>query len=88
MSKTSGGYDINGDVTPFSHEPIHAVDASKWGTASITELWEQMSTLNARYITVAQMGRIEYMTPLKQAMAELEAIIKIRSQNNDKMITS
>lgn len=87
MSKTSGGCDINGDITPFSREPVPQINSDVWGTASLTDLWEQMSVLNSRYIAVAQMGKTEYMLPIKRAMAELEQIIKMRSQGNENSIT-
>lgn len=87
MSETLGGYDIDGKVTPFSQEPVPQINAATWHTASITDLWEQMGVLNARYIAVAQMGKPEYMVPLKQAMAELEVVIRQRTQNNENKIT-
>lgn len=87
MSETLGGYDVNGSVTPFTQQPVPQINSATWASASITDLWDQMSVLNARYMAVAQMGKQEYMIPLKQAMAELEAVIRHRTQNNENTIT-
>lgn len=84
---SQGGIDVNGDVTPYSKEPVPKVNAGTWHTASITDLWEQMSVLNARYLAAAQMGKQEYMIPIKQAMAQLEQAIKYRTASNENKIT-
>lgn len=87
MSDTPGGYKVDGEVNPFTGEQIQRVDAYTWQTASITDLWEQMSVLNARLNAVGQLGKLEYITPLRTAIAQLQAIIKQRSQNNENQIT-
>lgn len=87
LNEPRGGYDVNGDVTPFTQQPVPQLDSSKWATANITDLWEQMSILNARFMAVAQMGKQEYMIPLRQAMAELQAVIEFRTQTNENKIT-
>lgn len=87
MSLPEGGYKIDGDVNPFTGKPIPSVNAHNWQQASITDLWEQMSVLNARLNVVGQMGKLEYIVPLRQAIADLQETIRQRTANNENLIT-
>ena len=87
MSLPKGGYKIDGDMNPFTGKPVPLVNSHNWQQASITDLWEQMSVLNARLNTVGQLGKLEYIAPLRQAIAELQETIRHRTANNENLIT-
>lgn len=87
MSEPKGGYKVDGDVNPFTGEPIHQINSQTWHQANVTDLWEQMSVLNARLNAVGQMGKLEYIAPLRAAIAQLQETIKARTQTNENSIT-
>lgn len=80
--------DSNADITPFSHNKVPQLDSSNWGNVSVSELWDQMGILNARYLVVAEMGKAEYMLPLQRAIAELSAVIQSRNSETETNITN
>ncbi len=86
MSETQGRY-IDGNVNPFTGEPIKQVNSHDWNGATINELWDQLYVLNSRLNAVGQLGKIEYIAPLKLAIEQLQATIKQRSQSTEKLIT-
>lgn len=87
MIKPEGGYKIDGEMNPFTGKPVPSVNADNWHQASITDLWEQMSVLNARLNVVGQLGKLEYIAPLRQAIADLQATIRHRTASNENLIT-
>lgn len=87
MSLPEGGYKIDSDMNPFTGKPVPSVNSHNWQQASITDLWEQMSVLNARLNAVGQLGKLEYIAPLRQAIAELQETIRHRTANNENLIT-
>lgn len=74
-------------MNPFTGKPVPSVNSHNWQQASITDLWEQMSVLNARLNVVGQLGKLEYIAPLRQAIAELQETIRQRTANNENLIT-
>ncbi|MNI73239.1 hypothetical protein D3C73_1292320 [compost metagenome] len=74
-------------MNPFTGKPVPSVNAHNWQQASITDLWEQMSVLNARLNAVGQLGKLEYIGPLRNAIAELQETIRQRTANNENLIT-
>lgn len=87
MSLPEGGYKIDSDMNPFTGKPVPSVNAHNWQQASITDLWEQMSVLNARLNAVGQLGKLEYIAPLRTAIAQLQETIRQRTANNENLIT-
>lgn len=87
MSKPEVGCKVDGEVNPFTGKPIPSVNAHNWQHASITDLWEQMSVLNARLNVVGQLGKLEYIAPLRQAIADLQETIRHRTASNENLIT-
>lgn len=87
MSEPKGGYKVDGDVNPFTGEHIQQINSTTWAQSNVTDLWEQMSVLNARLMAVGQMGKLEYIAPLKAAIAQLQETIKQRSQTTENHIT-
>ena len=74
-------------MNPFTGKPVPSVNAQNWQQASITDLWEQMSVLNARLNTVGQLGKLEYIAPLRMAIAQLQETIRQRTATNENLIT-
>lgn len=87
MSKPEGEYKVDSEMNPFTGKPIPSVNAHNWHQASVTDLWEQMSVLNARLNAVGQLGKLEYIAPLRQAIADLQETIRQRTATNENLIT-
>ena len=72
---TSQSIDDIGDSTP--------VDASTWETATITDLYDQLSTLHRRRQILLELAKPEYLPAIEQSIQDLDAVIKRRTQGID-----
>ncbi len=78
---TSKPIDISTDseITPITHQPINKVDATGWGTLTLTELHEQLDTLQNRYYTALELERYEIATAMQVGLDNLRAYITHKS---------
>lgn len=63
-------------VTPITKQPIDQIDATRWHSMDISELWEQKSALQTRmYSLTAGSSHPTIISHIQNGLAEIEAII-------------
>ena len=82
MKKPIGPIDVNGEITPISHEKVRAIDSTKWEDMSITELMEQREILSSR-INMIPHHQIGLVAAANQGLATIDAIVKTKYQASD-----
>ena len=82
----SGGIDVNGSITPISKEEIVAVSAQDWNNLPITELFDQLATLQNRRIMLLSMHKGDFVAQIEQGIAQLEQVINARQATNGESI--
>lgn len=70
-----GPVDVNSDITPTTRQPIPTVDQSTWNDASVSELYDQLITLQQRYYMMLDMGKGLIADQIQRGILQLEAQI-------------
>ena len=76
---TNGAISVNDDITPISKQPIQQVHADKWSDMSITELWEQRTTINNRLDYALQLGHADMIKQIQRGLLQLDQLIESRA---------
>lgn len=74
----STGVDISSDITPITKQPVPQVTSHEWSGASISELHDQLVTLQNRYYMMLQMGKGDIADQILNGIQQLEALITHR----------
>ena len=74
---------VNDDITPITKKPILQVDANNWSKLSITELWEQRTTISNRLDYALQLGHTDMIKQIRMGLNTLDQIIAERSANSE-----
>lgn len=78
--------DINGDITPISRQKVSAVDATAWQDQSVSELHEQLHTLEQRAMYARQHGNYAIVTQIERGINELRQLIHQKTPDELKLI--
>jgi hypothetical protein len=73
--KESTGVDVNSDITPITKRPIQAVAGHEWSQMSLSDLHDQLITLQNRYYMMLQMGKGEIADQILMGIKRIESII-------------
>jgi hypothetical protein len=68
----------NSELTPITQQPISKVNADEWHSLTITELHEQLATLQNRYYTALELEKYEVSQAIQAGINRLRAAIEIR----------
>jgi hypothetical protein len=73
--------------TPSGQE-VELVSADEWANMSVTQLWDQKMILNNRLTAVMQYGNPLMIKQINAGIAQLDAIIRHKEQQNRKKINN
>jgi hypothetical protein len=65
----------NDELTPITQKPIPKVDASKWDEMSLSELYDQKLTLEARHQACLQYGHADAANQIQRGLQRLQLAI-------------
>ena len=71
-----GVVNINGDLTPISHEPVYKVNSAEWTNISLRKLLEQRDVLNQRLAYAHQCYNPTVIAALQRGIAQINAILE------------
>lgn len=80
--------DISSDstITPTERKPIEKVDACSWQEVSLTQLHDQLTTLQSRYYSALDMHKYEMAEAILKGIEQLkQRISDAGSQQTDKI---
>ena len=69
----------NSEITPITQQPINKVNADEWGKLSLTEMHDQLTTLQNRYYTALELERYEIAQAMQIGINKLRAAITIKA---------
>lgn len=75
---------MDGDVNPFTGEPIQKLDSSGWVDMHPTDLYKQLAVLEKRMSIAITLGKVEIVNQLKGAIEHLRSTISeaIKRESN------
>lgn len=83
LEKLTGAVSVDGDVTPTLREKIEQVDPHGWGKMSVSELWEQKTTLMNRVVMAQQAGHPELVPQIQRGINTIDAILTARQAEQE-----
>jgi uncharacterized small protein (DUF1192 family) len=80
-NNTSQPIDVSADseLTPITQQPIDKVNANEWSSLSLTEMHEQLTTLQNRYYACLELEKYEVSQAIQQGINRLRAEITKKS---------
>ena len=83
IDKLTGAVPVDGDVTPTLRQEIKQVNANDWHKMSISELWEQRTTLNNRLVYAQQYAHPSIVQQLQNGLNTIDAILRSKEGDTD-----
>lgn len=77
---------VEGDITPITRQKVEKVDAGEWEAMSVSQLHEQLLTMENRLLYVRQIGHDEMTTQLIRGINLLRGLIHLKTPDELKLI--
>ena len=77
---------IDAKVTPITRQAIRTVDAGEWTTLTLTELYDQLATLDSRRIQLYDIGQPMVAQQVEQGIAQLQSVIKSKTDGMPRLL--
>lgn len=72
--------------TPITQQDIPKVEATEWKDDSLTQLYEQLTTLENRRMVVAQMGKFDMVRQIEAGIAHLRTVIQAKQKESESIL--
>lgn len=74
------------DVTPITREPIKKVNANDWDNQGVSQLYDQLTTLENRLMYARQLGHADMIKQLEKGIARLRSQINSKDTGEIRLI--
>lgn len=78
--------DADATITPITRKPIKNVDAINWSEMNLTELYDQLATLDDRRIKLYEIGQPAVAQQVELGIARLQLIIKSKTDGMPRLM--
>lgn len=75
MDDFQPGGRLDGDINPYTGEPIAKLDSNSWSESSPVDLYKQLMVLENRLMIAHTLGKVDIIKQLTGAIAHLRASI-------------